>query len=185
MDLKSIALYLAIKGMNATQITNDINATLGERTVAYSTVTGYLRSKSLFPSFKQTQDEKQFPQLTEIDEAILMALEDEPFSSIRQLARATHIPQTTVYNHLNDKLGFTVRHLRWVPHLLSAENKHQRIESSFALLRLLKQQQTRSWHDIVTIDESWFYLTTDHESIWLPAGPQSPIENVSPFKAKK
>jgi hypothetical protein len=26
--------------------------------------------------------------------------------------------------------------------------------------------QTR--HDIITLDESWFYLNADHESIWLP-----------------
>jgi hypothetical protein len=23
------------------------------------------------------------------------------------------------------------------------------------------------WHDIITLDESWFYLHTDHELIWL------------------
>jgi hypothetical protein len=27
-----------------------------------------------------------------------------------------------------------------------------------------------AWHDVVTFDESWFYLSIDHELIWLPAG---------------
>jgi uncharacterized membrane protein affecting hemolysin expression len=92
MEIKFIALYLAIKGMNAAQTTNSSNAALVENTVGYSTVMGYLRSHSFSSSFKQTPDERHVQKLTEIDEAILTALEDEPFSSIRQLERATHIP---------------------------------------------------------------------------------------------
>jgi hypothetical protein len=34
-------------------------------------------------------------------------------------------------------------------------------------MKMLQAQQTRSWHDIVTLDESWFDLSTDHERIWL------------------
>jgi hypothetical protein len=29
-----------------------------------------------------------------------------------------------------------------------------------------EQQERRSWHNIVTLDESWFYLHIDHELIW-------------------
>jgi hypothetical protein len=43
------------------------------------------------------------------------------------------------------------------------------------LLPMLEWQKQQSWHDIVTLDESWFYLNlnlnlnlnTDHELIWL------------------
>jgi histone-lysine N-methyltransferase SETMAR len=35
-------------------------------------------------------------------------------------------------------------------------------------------QEVRSWHDIVTLDESWFYLSTDHEMIWLQSGEKVP-----------
>jgi hypothetical protein len=30
---------------------------------------------------------------------------------------------------------------------------------------MLGRQERRSWHDIVTLDESWFYLRIDHELI--------------------
>jgi hypothetical protein len=36
------------------------------------------------------------------------------------------------------------------------------------------RQQGRWWHDIITLDESWFYLNTDHELIWLPADEKVP-----------
>jgi hypothetical protein len=31
---------------------------------------------------------------------------------------------------------------------------------------MLELQERRSWHDIVMLGESWFYLDTDHEPIW-------------------
>jgi hypothetical protein len=93
---------------------------------------------------------------------------------VRRIARATHLPPTTVYRRLRDTLGFTVRHLRWVPHILSDQQKQRRVECSRELLTLLESQQRRDWQDIVTLDESWFYFTTDHEQIWLPSEGRVP-----------
>jgi histone-lysine N-methyltransferase SETMAR len=39
---------------------------------------------------------------------------------------------------------------------------------------VLEVQQSRGWHDIVTLDESWFYFSTDHERIWLAPGEKVP-----------
>jgi hypothetical protein len=39
---------------------------------------------------------------------------------------------------------------------------------------MLEHQERRSWHDIVTLDESWFYLHTDHELIWAQANAEIP-----------
>jgi hypothetical protein len=35
-------------------------------------------------------------------------------------------------------------------------------------------QQGIYWHDIVTLDEPWFYLNTDHELIWVQADEKGP-----------
>jgi hypothetical protein len=39
---------------------------------------------------------------------------------------------------------------------------------------MLEVQRGRAWHDIVTLDESWFYLSTDCEFIWLPRDEKVP-----------
>jgi hypothetical protein len=39
---------------------------------------------------------------------------------------------------------------------------------------MLQVQESRAWHDVVTLDESWLYCNTDHESIWLPPGERVP-----------
>jgi hypothetical protein len=106
--------------------------------------------------------------LDDSDPAILSVLEDSPFAWVRQLSRLTHLPSTTVYRCLTQSLGFVARHLRWVLHALSDVQKGERVYLSQRLLRMLEIQRDRAWYDIVTLDESWFYLSTDYEFAWLP-----------------
>jgi hypothetical protein len=54
-----------------------------------------------------------------------------------------------------------------VPHALLDAQKGERVNLSRRLLRMLEVQDDRAWHDIVTLDDSWFYLGTDHEFVWL------------------
>jgi histone-lysine N-methyltransferase SETMAR len=39
---------------------------------------------------------------------------------------------------------------------------------------MLQHQKDMTWHDIITLDESWFYFMTDHKRIWLPEGIEAP-----------
>jgi hypothetical protein len=34
------------------------------------------------------------------------------------------------------------------------------------LFQIISVQSTRQWHDIVTLDESWIYLFSDHDLMW-------------------
>jgi hypothetical protein len=38
------------------------------------------------------------------------------------------------------------------------------------LLQILSVHGTRQWHDIVTLDESWIYLFSDHDLMWSAPG---------------
>jgi hypothetical protein len=49
---------------------------------------------------------------------------------------------------------------------------------------MLEIQEQRAWHDVVTSDESWFYYSTDYESIWLPLGEEFPRKYMSLFNPK-
>jgi hypothetical protein len=114
--------------------------------------------------------------LDDSDQAIAAAHEDSQFASVRRLSRLTHLPSTTVHHRLTHSLGFVARHLRWVPHALSDAQKDERVNLSRRLLRMrmLEVQHDRAWHDIVTFEESWFYLSTDYEFVWLPRDEKVP-----------
>jgi hypothetical protein len=37
-------------------------------------------------------------------------------------------------------------------------------------LQVLSMQNTRQWHDIVTLDELWMYLFSEHDLMWMAPG---------------
>jgi hypothetical protein len=68
--------------------------------------------------------------IEEVDDAILQALADEPFSLVRKLACHTCLSRMMVHRYLTISSGFTIRYLRWVLHLLSDDQKRSRIDLS-------------------------------------------------------
>jgi hypothetical protein len=111
MDQQSSALYLAKKDLSATAIHRDLEETLGPEAVVYSTVATRLRTLGFRGKTEEEEISNRDQPLDEVDEVILKALADEPFSSVRELALHTCLYRTTVHRHLTCSLGFTVRHL--------------------------------------------------------------------------
>ena len=174
MDQKTIVLYFRLKGMALDAIHEDLVRTLGTDAVAYSTVTKYARTAHFGPMKDRPPSESADAQTSPVDEAILTALAEHPFSSIRELSRRTCLPRSTVHRHLVQSLRFTIRHLRWVPHFLTDDQKERRVMISHELLRVLSVQRSRQWDSIVTLDESWIYLQTDHDLMWMAPGESVP-----------
>jgi hypothetical protein len=111
MIQRPIVAYLSLKGMSAREIHGDIIATLGPDAVSYNSVPHYL-CEARFPlSTPEPHPTDVQRDLDDSDQAILAALEDNPFTSVRQLSRLTHLPWTTVYRRLTQSLEFVARRL--------------------------------------------------------------------------
>jgi hypothetical protein len=107
MDQQSIVMYLSLKDLTAVEIHDDLVATLKGEAKSCSIITYYFRKPS-FSSLKTPQpSESPVLILNESGEVILMALSEEPFAPVAQLARRTHLHPSTVCNHLAQKFGFT------------------------------------------------------------------------------
>jgi hypothetical protein len=96
MDLKSITLDLAMKHLGTLEIHVEINNVLGQGTVGYSTLTRYLRRRSFPHSSESAEEEAEIESRDPIERVILQALNEQPFSSLRQLTKRTLIPATTI-----------------------------------------------------------------------------------------
>jgi hypothetical protein len=96
MDQRSICLFLALKRLSAPAFDNELTAVLGADAIAYSILTKYLRQGQFTFILVDRPEE---PGTIIIDPAILDALEQHPFSSIRDLYRFSCIPITTVHRH--------------------------------------------------------------------------------------
>jgi hypothetical protein len=116
-----------------------------------------------------------------VDQAIFTALADDPFSLVQEISQLTCLPRSTVHRHLIDLLHFRIQHLRWIPDLLSPEEKRIRVNMAGELLPVLSVQGAHQWHDLVMLDESWFYMRSEHDLMWTAPGEIFPIENDVPF----
>jgi hypothetical protein len=83
MGQRSIVLYLNRNGWMARVIHDELEATLGEEAIAYGTVTKYLREAQTGRDDAMPSSAEISPHIDDWDEAILSALEEFPFSSVR------------------------------------------------------------------------------------------------------
>jgi hypothetical protein len=170
MEQKPIVLYLRMKRMALDAIHDDLVHTFGKEAVAYSTVTKYARSAQFSGRKEATPPETPDMERSPVDEAILTALAEFPFPSMRELSRRICLPGSTVHRRLMQSLRFMMRHLRCVPHFLMAEPKRIRVQMAIELLQVLSVQSTRQWYVIVTLDVSWIYLFSEHDLMWTAPG---------------
>jgi hypothetical protein len=98
----------------------------------------------------------------------LQALDEQPFASLRQIAKRALIPMSTVRYRLVNKMTYKLKHCKWVPDRLSEAQKQTRVATSKRLLDLLGSVQHHGWKHFVTLDEAWFDFSNQHEQIWLP-----------------
>jgi hypothetical protein len=168
MDQKPIVLYLRMNGMVLDAIHDDLARRLGKDAVAYSTVIKYARRAQFSRRKEAASPEAPDVERSPVDEAILTALVEFPFpfSSVRELSRRICLPTSTMHRHVTQSLRFTVQHLRWVRRFLTAEQRQIPVQTTIELLQVLSVKSRRHWHDIITLDESWIHLFSEHDLMW-------------------
>jgi DNA-binding Lrp family transcriptional regulator len=115
MDQPVIVVHRSLKRLPAPEIAEDFRAILRPDAVAYGTVARYLHDAHCPPSIAEAIWVEVQSSLDDSDRAILSALEENPFASVRQLSWLTHTPATSVYRCLTEPLGFVARLFRLVP----------------------------------------------------------------------
>jgi hypothetical protein len=143
MDQRSIALYLSMKGLSAKAIHRELVRTLGAEAVTYPAVTWYLHAARSPAQSKEAPDEAGVTRTDSVDAAVLKALTDNPFSSVRESSWLTCLPRSTIHRRLTESLGFTVRHLHCISQRPSDNQKTIRVTLSRKLLPVVQRQQTR------------------------------------------
>jgi hypothetical protein len=145
MDQKGIVRYLHMRGMLLDAIHQDLMRGVGKNGVEHSMVTKYVRREKYPPKNDGPPSQPISVEPGPVDQAILTALADDPFSSVRELSRLTCFPRSTVHRHLTDSLHFTIQHLRWIPRLLNLEQRRIRVNMAgeLSLLRVLSVQGAR------------------------------------------
>jgi hypothetical protein len=83
--------------MSLDAIHEDLVRVLGENAVAYSMVTKYVRSEKFPPKNDGPPSQPMIVKRGPVDQVILTALADDPFSSVQELSQLTCLPRSTVH----------------------------------------------------------------------------------------
>lgn len=93
----------------------------------------------------------------EIIEKVEKLVLDDARLKKKQLAALVGVSETTILNILHQHLGMTKVCARWVPKMLSAHQKRERVESCREFLDRCGEQREKVMAQIVTGDETWVY----------------------------
>jgi hypothetical protein len=181
---KHLVIYWRSKGHKTQTIATKLTTSLGPEAPPYSTVAYWVRMLKLGNNILDVPESPGRPYDVDLDDRIFEALNEFPFHSVRTLASSLKRPRATIHQHLL-RAGFELKHLKWVPHTLSEEQKRLRIEYAGELLDMLRAARHNSWNYFVTGDESWFYLETSHETIWLQHGDPRPVREKKVINSPK
>ncbi len=104
-------------------------------------------------------------------------IEDYPFSSAQSISSAIGIHAYTVIKILTVDLGRKKRHAKWVPHVLTDCQIKNRRQECYSLYSILKGLSKTKQYQVITCDESWFYLNYYTEEAYLHEGENIVLPN--------
>ncbi|KAG5312854.1 SETMR methyltransferase, partial [Acromyrmex insinuator] len=79
---------------------------------------------------------------------------------VRELADATKISTERTRHILGEILHMKKLSCRWVPRMLTPDQKHERESTSKEYLDLLMRNRADFWRRLVTVDETWIHYYT-------------------------
>lgn len=91
--------------------------------------------------------------------------------SIRQIEQTLNIGSAAAQTILHERLGLRKLSARWIPHLLTEEQKQRRVDFCKFMLDKFAGGSSKSVSEIVTGDESWIYQydpeTKQQSTVWV------------------
>lgn len=107
------------------------------------------------------------PVVTENIAAVQSCIQEIPSASARIIAGIVGIDKNTVIKILSNNLHLKKKYAKWVPHILTDDQKLLRVQCSQALKDILISLSSLQRTATITCDESWLYLTYFEEARYL------------------
>lgn len=99
-------------------------------------------------------------------------------SKLREIAEEVKISEGSVFSILHEHLSMRKLCSKWVPRLLTVDQKQQRVDDSAHCLELFKRNPTDFLRRYVTTDETWIHYYTPaskrSSAEWTAAGESRP-----------
>ena len=110
--------------------------------------------------------------------AVQRYVEEDGRMTVLQIAEEVGISSGSVSSILHKSLGLSKVSARWVPHMLTEEQKQKRVHRCHLMLDKFDGGRSNAIWDIVTGDETWVYCfdpeTKQQSQEWISVGQRPP-----------
>lgn len=180
-EFRAVIKHFHLKGLKPKEIKAELDEVHGTSAPSFATVCNWTNE------FKRgrtsTQDEHRPGRPVEvttpemIDRIHDMIINDRRIK-FREIVEATGISQGTVFSILHEKLGVKKLSARWVPRLLTVDNKRIRVTNSKTVLGLYRHNSDEFLRRYITVDETWVHFYTpemkQQSKQWVFSGERAP-----------
>ena len=179
-------------GCSLKKLMTEISTAFGPSCVSYDTVRRWKKKfesgvESIKNAPKSGRPKSASPK--EIVSKIKEVIEGDARFSVRDIARKVGISLSTVHLILKRHLKVKKISARWVPHLLTDEQKRQPVKVTKKLLQMFPKYDKKQFANVVTGDETWVHyfepIRKVSNKIWATKHSKRPIIAKRSLSTKK
>lgn len=180
-EIRAVIKYLCLKKMSTKDIHSDLMETLGDSAPPYSTVARWAKEFKLGRTSTEDEHREGRPS-TSLTAENVKKVEDIVLAdrrvTIRHVAEVTGISYGSVQRIFANELEMRKVSARWVPRMLTDEQKKKRVDISRANLEKFQADQEKFLSRFVTMDETWIHHfdpeTKQQSMTWKRASSPTP-----------
>lgn len=183
IEYRAVIKFLTKENKKPTEIFNRLHAVYGDIAPSYEAVKKWAR---LFKLGRESlEDDPRSGRPTEVVTGeIITQVEDlilqDARLSKKQIAATVNISTGSVFNILHEVLGMSKVSCRWVPRMLTVQNKRERVAAAREFLAMVEDDPDELFSRIVTCDETWIHHydpeTKQQSMQWQPRGQRAPVK---------
>jgi transposase len=153
-----------MQGWIIKKISAELQTTFHDSALSSSTVKRWIRKFKTGDLFGDDDSHRCRP-ISILGPVLQKFLDRYPFSNARVISRHFRISPSTLKEIPRRELGLQKFGRRWVPQLLSDDQKMLQVDASRKLLSLLEMDSEHNFGGIATGDEFWFQYSSYSDSI--------------------
>lgn len=147
---------LARAGKGKKEIKTTVDLAFPDKSLSESQINRIIRAVKLGENTEDRRKEsaKKTVRTMELVAAVSAAIKEDRRLSVSAIAQATGASEKTIHRILTEDLGLVKKSARWVPKLLSQEQKEERVRTSKLMKKLVFEKGEAVLGKIITMDES-------------------------------
>ena len=175
---RAMIFYDFKSGLNQKQSLERLQAAFGNEAPSRTTVYNWFAEFRRGRNSLEDDPRSGRPTTETIVAAVRRMIEEDSRVTVLQIAESVGISSGSVSNILHDVLGLSKVSARWVPHMLTDEQKCKRVQWCRKMIERFGRGRSYAVWEIVSGDETWIYSfdpeTKQQSQQWTPVGQKPP-----------